>query len=121
MSFTKYNNSNNPFASLEIKLEEIENTITCEQLTKEGNVMRVIAIMFSTKGEYGKSAFLILADDHDITYTMWLPSHLVDTCEAILADTTDVEAILSAKCGVKGREYKDKKGITRYTVEWVDL
>jgi len=118
--FAKFNNQS-PFASLDLKLEEIENSMTVEELTKSGSTIRVVAIMFTEKGEYGKSAFVVGAKDDDSLFTMWLPSHQLKTCEAIVSDEEAVNAILSGKCGLKGREYIDKKKIKRYTVEWCDL
>lgn len=118
--FAKYNNTS-PFASLDLRLEEIEDSMTAEELTKSGNVIRVVAIMFTEKGEYGKSAFIVGAKSDDSLFTMWLPSHQLKTCEAIVADGAAVNGILSGRCGLKGREYVDKKKIKRYTVEWCDL
>lgn len=118
--FAKFNNQS-PFASLDLKLEEIENSMTVEELTKSGDVIRVVAIMFTEKGEYGKSAFIVGARSDDSLFTMWLPSHQLKSCEAIVSDEEAVSAILSGKCGLKGREYIDKKKIKRFTVEWCDL
>lgn len=120
--FAKFNNQS-PFASLDLKLEEIENSMTVEELTKSELTIRVVAIMFTEKGEYGKSAFIVGAGtlSNDSLFTMWLPSHQVKTCEAIVSDEEAVSEILSGKCGLKGREYIDKKKIKRFTVEWCDL
>lgn len=118
--FTKFNN-HSPFASLNIRLEEIENSLTVEELTKSGETIRVLAIMFTEKGEYGKSAFVVGALNDDSLFTMWLPTHQLKICEAIVDDTEAIDGILSGRCGLKGREYIDKKNIKRYTVEWCDL
>lgn len=114
-------NKGSAFAGLDIKLDEIQNMKTCEELSKEEKPSRVVAVMFSEKGEYGKSAFLVCADEKDELFTIWLPKHQLKTCENIVKSTEAVEAILSGRCGVRGEEYQDKKGVKRYTVRWCDL
>lgn len=120
MNFEKYNNSS-PFAALDLKLEEIENTKTMEQLYQEGTVVKVLAILFSTKGEYGKSAFIVGEDASGTRFTMWLPSHMVEVCEAMVADQEAVSGILAGQCGLKAKTYKDKKGKDRYSVDWCNF
>lgn len=119
-NFEKYNQTS-PFASLNIKLEDIEKTMTLEQMEKEGSVFPVVAILFSTKGEYGKSAFMIGRDNADDLFTAWFPSHMVETCEEMAADKEAVQAILDGLCGVKAKKYTDKKGKERFSVEWCNL
>ena len=115
-------NKGSAFAGLDIKLDEIENMKTCEELSKEEKPSRVVAVMFSEKGEYGKSAFLVCADDKDDLFTVWLPKHMVKTCETLVENTEAVEGILSGRCGVRGEEYQyKKKGAKRYTVRWCNL
>lgn len=122
MNFEKFN-SGSAFSSLEIKLEEIEKSKTCEQFFEEGKTARVVAVMFSEKGKFGKSAFLVCAEDDDTLFTMWLPKNQLETCEKMVSDTEAVEGILSGACGVKPRKYEDKKyGRGEcYTVEWCNI
>ena len=114
-------NKGSAFAGLDIKLDEIQNMKTCEELSKEEKPSRVVAVMFSEKGEYGKSAFLVCADEKDELFTIWLPKHMVKTCEELVENHEAVEDILSGRCGVRGEEYLDKKGVKRYTVRWCNL
>ena len=123
MNFEKFNKGS-AFASLEIKLEEIEQSKTVEQFYKDGETVRVVAIMFSDKGKFGKSAFLVCADQKDDRlFTMWLPKNQLETCEMMIADHEAVEGILSGQSGVKPRKYEDKKYGSGdcYTVEWCNI
>ena len=121
MNFESFNKGGSAFASLEIKLEEIELSKTCEELSKVSDVFRVVSIMFSEKGEYGKSAFLVCADDADQLFTLWLPKHQLRTCEEMVENREAVDAILSGKCGIRGEVYTDKKGVERYTIRWCNI
>ena len=114
-------NKGSAFAGLDIKLEEIENMRTCQELAAEEKPSRVVAVMFSEKGEYGKSAFLVCADEKDELFTTWLPKHMVKTCEELVENGEAVNGILAGRCGVRGEAYQDKKGVTRYTVRWCNL
>ena len=108
-NFAKLNNTS-PFASLDLKLEAIEKTMTLSQMASEGAVYPVVALMFSTKGEYGKSVFMVGRDEADDLFTAWLPNHMVEKCEMLLADEEAVQGILDGLCGVKAKAYTDKKG-----------
>lgn len=119
-NFAKLNNTS-PFASLDLKLEEIEKTMTLSQMASEGAVYPVVALMFSTKGEYGKSVFMVGRDKADDLFTAWLPNHMVEKCEMLLTDAEAVQGILDGLCGVKAKAYTDKKGKERFSVEWCNL
>ena len=121
MNFETLNKGGSAFSSLEIKLDEIENMKTCAELSGIDKAFRVVAVMFSEKGSYGKSAFLVCAEDDDTLFTIWLPKHLLKTCEDIVQNSEAVEGILSGKCGIRGEEYTDKKGVIRHTVRWCNL
>lgn len=114
-------NKQSAFAGLEIKLEEIDQAKTCAELCEESEPSRVVAVMFSEKGQYGKSPFLVCADAKDNLFTIWLPKHQLKTCEDLVSNPEAVDAILSGKCGIRGEAYKDKKGVDRYTVRWCNL
>lgn len=118
--FEKFNHSM-PFASLDLDLTEITDVITLKELYELNKPVTVMAIMFSSKGEYGRSAFIIGRGDDEKMFTMWLPQHMTEMCDAILEDKEAVASILDGKCGIKARKYVDKKGKTRFSGEWVDL
>lgn len=50
-----------------------------------------------------------------------MPEHLTSKCREIESDTQDILDITAGKVGFKVREYQDKKGITRRSIEWVDI
>ena len=50
-----------------------------------------------------------------------MPQHLTDVCRDIQGKDEDVMSIIAGKVGFKVREYVDKKGKTRRTIDWVDL
>lgn len=81
-----------------------------------GEVLKVDAIMFTEKGKYGKSAFIVT--DATIVY---LPKHKVRECEEIVADDVLVEDIKSGRVGFIPVTYEDETGATRYSIEWRDI
>ena len=50
-----------------------------------------------------------------------LPKHLLATVKEIIADEEMVDQINAGNAGFKIREYIDRNGAKRYTVEWLDL
>ena len=52
---------------------------------------------------------------------MNLPSHLLDVVRDMLVNDETIADIKAGKCGFIPREYEDKKGKTRVSVEWCDL
>lgn len=107
----KYNRGN----AFEVKLEG-KNTISLAEIFADNvGKMQVDAIMFSEKGRYGKSAFVVSGD-----YIVWLPKHMVKRCEEIVTDADCVEEIKSGAVAFEVLDYKDETGATRFSVKWVD-
>lgn len=77
--------------------------------------LRVDAIMFSEKGKYGKSVFIVTG--HNI---VWLPKHMVKRCEEILADAECIEDIKSGSVAFEVETYTDETGATRFSIKWCD-
>ena len=83
----------------------------------------VNAILFSSKGKYGKASLVCFNNK----YLMWLPKHQLEECEKIVQDSAVVEQIKEGKAGFKivtykvkeGQNSKDKKG-NSFAVEWID-
>ena len=86
-----------------VKLSELE----------EGQVFIVNAIMFTEKGRFGKSAFIVSGDN-----IVYLPKHKVKECEEILCDEEIVEAIKRGKIGFIPYSYDDETGAKRFSVNW---
>lgn len=75
----------------------------------------VDAIMFSEKGHYGKSVFVVSGNN-----IVWLPKHMVKRCEEILSDTDCINDIKSGAVSFVVKTYEDETGATRFSVEWCD-
>lgn len=74
------------------------------------------AIMFTEKGKFGKSAFIVSGD-----MLIYLPKHKVRECEEIVSDAAIVQDIKDGRCGFEVETYSDETGSTRYSVRWVEL
>lgn len=81
-----------------------------------GNTYALKGFYINTKGEYGASPVAILEDRF-----VNLPSHLLDVVRDMLVNDETIADIKAGKCGFIPREYEDKKGKTRVSVEWCDL
>lgn len=81
-----------------------------------GEVYTLKGFYINTKGEYGATPVAILSDCF-----VNLPAHLLPTVQDMLLSDETVADIKAGKCGFMQREYTDKKGNTRVSVEWVDL
>ena len=77
---------------------------------------RVDAIMFTEKGKYGKSAFIVSGDA-----IIYLPKHKVRDCEEIVADDVLVEDIKDGRVGFIPVTYEDETGAARYSIDWCDM
>lgn len=86
-----------------VKLAELE----------QGAFFPVDAIMFTEKGRFGKSAFIVSGDK-----IVYLPKHKVKECEEILCDEEIVEAIKRGKIGFTPYSYDDETGAERFSVNW---
>lgn len=86
-----------------VKLAELE----------QGVNYRVDAIMFTEKGRFGKSAFIVTGDN-----IVYLPKHKVKECEEILCDDEIVEAIKGGRISFVPTSYKDETGAERFSVNW---
>lgn len=83
----------------------------------------VNAILFSSKGKYGKAALVCFNGK----CSMWLPKHQLEECEKIVEDSAVVDQIKEGKAGFRivtykvkeGQNSKDKKG-NSFAVEWID-
>lgn len=81
-----------------------------------GELLQVDAIMFTEKGKYGKSAFIVCGGT-----IVYLPKHKLKECEEIVADDILVEDIKSGRVGFVPVTYEDETGATRYSIEWRDM
>ena len=81
-----------------------------------GQASKVDAIMFTEKGKYGKSAFIVFGDA-----IVYLPKHKVRDCEEIVADDVLVDDIKSGRVGFIPVTYEDETGATRYSIDWCDM
>lgn len=71
----------------------------------------------NAKGDYEPHPVFILTAKALVD----MPQHLTEKCREIQNDTQAVLDITAGKVGFKVREYVDKKGKTRRTIDWVDL
>ena len=110
MGITKYNKG----SVFNVKLDGTE-SVKLADLPLD-TVIKVFAIMFTSKGEYGKSAFLVIAGNR----TVYLPKHKLKECEEIVQDETAVQDIKDGKVGITVETYEDSTGATRYSTRWVD-
>lgn len=114
MSITKFNRGK----KFDVKLEE---ALTVKLAVLEvGKPYTISAIMFTEKGKYGKSVFVVtkIGDDTAVVY---LPKHMVKVCEDIVCDGAIVEDIKNGKVGIIPETYESETGETRYSVSWCDM
>lgn len=95
----------------DVKLEGKE-TVKLAELELDA-FYTVDAIMFTEKGRFGKSAFIVSGD-----MIVYLPKHKVKECEEILCDDEIVEAIKGGKIGFVPVSYTDETGAERFSVNW---
>lgn len=50
-----------------------------------------------------------------------MPVHLTKECQEILENEIEVSEIKDGKVGFELRSYKDKKGVDRLTIKWIDI
>ena len=70
----------------------------------------------NSKGDFEPHPVFILKDK-----LVDMPQHLTEKCREIQGRDEDVMDIVAGKVGFKVREYVDRKGKTRRTIDWVDL
>lgn len=112
MSITRFNKGK----VFNVKLEGLT-TVKLSTL-KEGATYRISAIMFTEKGKYGKSAFVVLSESEQVVY---LPKHMLKACEEIVIDAELVSDIKTGKVGIIPETYEDETGATRYSIKWCDM
>lgn len=111
MSISKLNKKKNPFTfdtnNLDyVKLDSLD----------LGKVYTIRGCFINTKAMYG---------DHGVIVTdlgkIDLPPHLNDAIKTILDDDDLIADINAGKAGFKVVVYKDKKGVIRRSLEFVDI
>lgn len=110
MSITRFNKGKKFDVDLDGK-----KTIKLSKMA-EGQKRCVDAIMFTEKGKFGKSAFIVSGDA-----IIYLPKHKVRDCEEIVADGVLVEDIKAGRVGFIPVTYEDETGATRYSIDWCDM
>lgn len=117
MGILKYNKG----SVFDVKLDGLD-TVKLAELPLE-TAIKVHAIMFTSKGEYGKSAFLVIEENPwtEKMCCVYLPKHKVKECEEIVADAEVVQDIKDGKVGFTVETYEYKQGATRYTIKWCEL
>lgn len=110
MSITRFNKGKKFDVDLAGK-----NTMKLSEII-EGDKYPVDAIMFTEKGKYGKSAFIVSGDS-----IIYLPKHKVRDCEEIVSDDVLVEDIKAGRVGFIPVTYEDETGATRYSIDWCDM
>lgn len=85
----------------------------------QGTTFTVNGIYFSSKGKYGRSVS-VLADGKVMVN---LPSHMLRTCEDMVADPEVIEAVNGGKLGMAPYEYlmDAYPGMTFWSGRWVDI
>lgn len=80
-----------------------------------GAKFRLRGLFISTKGKYGPAPIAI-SDD----MAVYLPSHLIDTVNAMREDPECVNAINAGAVGCKVYSY-ESQGKVCYSVDWEDI
>ena len=111
MSITRFNKGQ----IFDVKLDGM-GTVKLADIPRDTEI-KVHAIMFTEKGKYGKSAFLVIAGNRIV----YLPKHKVRECEDIVSDKTIVQDIKDGKVGFVVDPYEDETGVERLSIKWVDL
>lgn len=80
-------------------------------------VYKIRGVYINTKGNYDPAP-VIATDECYVN----LPSHMTETCMAMLADPSCIKAINDGKCGFTIYQYEQKRyNKTCYSVRWVDM
>lgn len=81
------------------------------------SIYTIRGVYINTKSMYDPAP-VIATDDCYVN----LPSHMTETCMAMLADPACVKAINDGKCGFTIYRYVQRRfNKTCYSVEWVDI
>ena len=121
MGIANYNTTGKIF---DVDLEQMEQVEIDKLYESQPDAEYTVnAILFSSKGKYGKAVLVCF----NAKYSMWLPKHQLEECEKIVEDSAVVEQIKAGKAGFKivtykvkeGQNSKDKKG-NSFAVEWID-
>lgn len=101
-----YNADNNTYIGITDFLKDHDKMITYQ-----------VHGMFVTKnGKYRPYGIVILDG-----FNLRVPNHIIKAIEAIRNDPEAVKLVNEGHCGLKFREYDDKNGVTRMTVDFVDV
>lgn len=100
----------------EVNLPQNVKYVKLKELEPKEHIVR--GIYFTEKGKYGKSVAV-----YDGEVMINLPSHMVTTCEEMVADIDAITAINSGKLGIMPYAYElsDYPGQTFWGARWVDL
>lgn len=99
------------FNSDELEFANLADIIT----EKKGNFKAVVRGCFVYDAKHGKRP-AIITDKVIIN----VPNHLVKTVEQILANDDMIDAINRGECVIESYQYKDKDGIERNSVRFLD-
>lgn len=80
-------------------------------------VYKIRGVYINTKGNYDPAPVIATNECY-----VNLPSHMTETCMAMLADSSCIKAINDGKCGFTIYQYEQKRyNKTCYSVLWVDM
>lgn len=102
-----YNSDNNIYVGVNEFLKDHDKQITYQ-----------VKGMFVTKGgQYGPRGIIIIDG-----YNIYAPAHMVEKINTIRSNPDMVNAINAGLCGIRFRDYEDKKraGVIRTTIDIVD-
>lgn len=101
-----YNSQGNKFVNINEFLADHDKTLTYQ-----------VKGMFTTDGKWGKRGVIVI-DGYNIN----VPSYMVERIEGIRANADMVAAINAGHCGLKFRDYEDKKNgnVIRTAVDLCD-
>lgn len=115
MSITKFNKNTKVFTFQAPEGFQFYKMKDLYQANGSDAVYTILGWFFSN-GQFGEQPVFITPK-----YYINGPKHMCNQCKEIMEDPEAVAQINAGNAGFKIRSYKNSRGSTSYSVEWVDL
>lgn len=80
------------------------------------DTVTVLGMYTHNKSQYGEKGIIITPNCN-----IDCPEHMIPMIKEVISDDELVKAVNAGKCGLKIRPYTDKKGINRFSGNFVDI
>ena len=80
------------------------------------DIVTVLGMYIHNKTKFGEKGIIITPNCN-----IDCPEHMIDMIKEVIASDEMVAAVNAGKCGLKIKSYEDKKGVTRWSGNFVDI